>query len=306
METGRAQSVLSRSLEAGRLAHGLLLHGGDPAQLEVVATELAGKILNTGAAIDPLQHPDCFILRPANKMRRIGVAAVRELIRSVQQTSNQGGAKVVLIHEADRMATESANAFLKTLEEPPEGTTLLLLTTRPNSILPTIRSRCLSFRINTGVAPITDDQWQDWLGDYAKWLVLLQETDRRKESIPTLLFSTYALAARLENLLSYLADSHWKREKETLPETLEDEELDALEAGTRKSIRNRAFREIAIASHDFALDHHTADNGLASRLLPQVIQRLEMIVGLFEANLNENTAIENFFLHSLKVWRIAA
>lgn len=306
METGRAQSVLSRSLEAGRLAHGLLLHGGDPAQIERVATDLAGRILNINSQSDPLQHPDCFVLRPANKMRRISVSAVRELIHSVQQTANQGGAKVVLIHDADRMATESANAFLKTLEEPPPGTTLLLLTTRPNSILPTIRSRCLSFRIHTEIAPIADELWQEWLNDYSQWLTQLQTTNRSKDAIPTLLFSTYALAARLENLLSQLADKHWKQEKETLPDTLEDEELEALEAGTRKSIRSRAFREIAIASHDFAIDNHTAANGLASRLLPQVIQRLEAIVGLFEANLNENTAIENFFLHSLKVWRLSA
>ncbi len=302
MDPVRAQSVLTRSLEAGSLSHALLLYGGDLQQIEEVAVGLARGMLKTHS--DPLQHPDCFALRPANKMRRISVDSTRDLIRSIQQTSNQGGAKVALIYDADRMATESANAFLKTLEEPPIGTTLILLTTRLNSILPTIRSRCLSFRINTAMKPIEDAEWGEWLSDYDLWLKQLQTTNRSKESIPTLLFSAYALAARLESLLSLLADRYWKIEKDKLPDTLEDVELEALEAGTRKSIRSRIFREIETTTHDFAIDNHTTANGLASRLLPQVVQRLESLVGLFEANINENTAIENFFLYSLRTWRI--
>lgn len=305
MDISRAQSVLLRSLEAGRLAHGLLLYGEDATQLEAVAAVLAGRLFSAPSGVDPLQHPDCFVLRPANKMRRISVGAIRDLIRSVQQTASQGEVKVVVIHDADRMATEAANAFLKTLEEPPAGTTVLLLTTRPNSILPTIRSRCLCFRIHSSVTTIADSAWQEWLRNYTEWLIQLQTAERNKEVIPTLLFSTYALAARLENLLAQLADSQWQKEKENLDE-LEDEEVDALEAGVRKSVRSSAFREIAVATHAFAIEHHTAANGLASRLLPRVIERLESIVGLFEANLNEATAIENFFLYSLKVWRMSA
>ena len=72
---------------------------------------------------------------------------MRRLIDDLQKTSNQGGHKVAIIYEAERMNKESANAFLKTLEEPPSDTILFLLTHRPYDLIDTIKSRCLTYRI---------------------------------------------------------------------------------------------------------------------------------------------------------------
>ena len=80
-----------------------------------------------------------------------------------------GDNKVALIHEAERMRKESSNAFLKTLEEPPPGTYIFLITTRNNSILPTIRSRCLQVRLSTEITSLNHPQWQDWLQLYESW-----------------------------------------------------------------------------------------------------------------------------------------
>ena len=78
----------------------------------------------------------------------------RELITKVQVTPAVAPCKVAIIHEVDRMNTAAANVFLKTLEEPPANTTLLLLTTRPYALLPTIRSRVLHFRFPSAAAPV--------------------------------------------------------------------------------------------------------------------------------------------------------
>ena len=152
--TPPALDKLRQRLTEGNLHHALLFHGNDLKELERQARELAGKALLMPE--ESVEHPDLFHLRPSGKMRIISVDKTRALISELNRSSNQGGAKVALVHEADRMKKAAANAFLKTLEEPPPSTFLFLLTTRPYSILPTILSRCLQVRTSHArLAPMT-------------------------------------------------------------------------------------------------------------------------------------------------------
>ena len=136
---------LTKRFHADRLHHGLLFRGDNLLFLEQAARKLCQEIL----CIDnyTAEHPDLFHLRPTGKARIITVEKTRHLLNNLYRTGHQGSKKVAIIYEADRMRKEAANAFLKTLEEPPAGTYLLLLTTRPYSILPTIRSRTLLVRL---------------------------------------------------------------------------------------------------------------------------------------------------------------
>jgi DNA polymerase-3 subunit delta' len=72
----------------------------------------------------------------------IRIASIRMLEHRIQLTPNEGTYKICIIEDADQMTTQAANAFLKTLEEPPPDTIIILTTSRPNSLLPTITSRC--------------------------------------------------------------------------------------------------------------------------------------------------------------------
>ncbi len=74
--------------------------------------------------------------------RQIRIDEARALIDAVQRTSARGRGKVVVIHPAEAMNQQSASALLKTLEEPPPGTRLVLTTADPALLLPTVRSRC--------------------------------------------------------------------------------------------------------------------------------------------------------------------
>lgn len=85
-------------------------------------------------------HPDYYELK-SDDGRAIGVDKVRELTHQLQQTASQQGAKVAWIKEAHRLTTESANALLKTLEEPSPNTYLILSPERTADLLPTLRSR---------------------------------------------------------------------------------------------------------------------------------------------------------------------
>lgn len=87
-------------------------------------------------------HPDLLWLEPKDEGKAIKVDQVRELTESLGKTAQQGGYKVVIIEPAEAMNGNSANALLKSLEEPAANTLLILVTHSPGSVLPTIRSRC--------------------------------------------------------------------------------------------------------------------------------------------------------------------
>jgi DNA polymerase-3 subunit delta' len=72
----------------------------------------------------------------------IRIESIRMLEHRINLSPNEGIFKIYIIEDADQMTTQAANAFLKTLEEPPTDTILILTTSRPNSLLPTIISRC--------------------------------------------------------------------------------------------------------------------------------------------------------------------
>lgn len=88
-------------------------------------------------------HPDLFYLQPEEPGKAILIGHVRELVAAIQQTAQQGGRKVIVLEPAEVMTIESANALLKSLEEPGPGTVFLLLSDRPSFLLPTIKSRCV-------------------------------------------------------------------------------------------------------------------------------------------------------------------
>src|SRR5207248_11141409 len=95
---------------------------------------------------------------------------MRDLMRQIQLKPNEAEFKVAVIVAADRLKTQAANAFLKTLEEPPAKSILILLTAEPQRILETILSRCL--RLSFGgegarrVAP-GDREWLAQFGEMA-------------------------------------------------------------------------------------------------------------------------------------------
>lgn len=97
--------------------------------------------------------------KKAKPSREVRVEQVRAAIDWGQQTSARGRAKVVLIHPAHAMNAVSANALLKTLEEPPGLLRLLLCTHDPAALLPTVRSRCQRLEL----APPPRDEALAWL-----------------------------------------------------------------------------------------------------------------------------------------------
>ena len=305
----RAVEVLERSLTQNRLGHGILLHGDSLDSLEIIVRAIAAHLLNTKR--DPFEHADCFTLRPSGKARLIKVGktedsnTMRKLVIDIAKSSNQGGRKVGIMIEADRMNAASANAFLKTLEEPPAGTTLFLLTTRPYDLLDTIRSRCLNFRIPATIETIQHPDWASWVVAYREWLGCLLEGPNKK-TIPHIVMGAYGLNARFQTILKAMTSEAWKIQKEALPDHVTADEKDAMEVGLSKGYRKQLFGEIEKATAGYAREVEALNKGeLPTSALYRATEALERSAGLMEINFNQAAALELFFLSSLRIWSLA-
>ncbi len=89
-------------------------------------------------------HPDFRLISPEEGMIRI--EQIRELIEFLSFKPLEAAYKIIIIDEAERMNPAASNAFLKTLEEPPEGSVIILVTSLPDQLLDTVRSRCFQVR----------------------------------------------------------------------------------------------------------------------------------------------------------------
>jgi len=300
-----AVAVIEQAIARQRLSHSLLLHGDDPDILVAIALAIADRLLNAKGAsahFPPDQHPDCFALRPAGKMRQISADATRDLITKVQVSPAVAPRKVAILHEVDRMNTAAANVFLKTLEEPPANTTLLLLTTRPYALLPTIRSRVLQFRFPSLGIPLAADGWTPWLEDYRAWLGRLSGGVADKRAVADHVFTAYGLVARFGAVLEFATNEVWKQQKEKLPPDLADDEQVAIETGIANGLRARLFSEIEQATRAYALPRLAAGDDTARRAVIGAVEKLEHNAGLLRLNLNESAALEDFLLASLRLW----
>ena len=137
-----ALNLLLSTYEEGRLAHAHLFTGAVGSGKSWLAEHLAARLLGC----DPHTvetHPDAHFLGPESKSRKIVIDPIRELEHTLHQKPLLGNNKVAIISDVDRLQPSAANAFLKTLEEPPSGTFIILTTPLPEEVLETIISRCL-------------------------------------------------------------------------------------------------------------------------------------------------------------------
>lgn len=180
--------LLQRSLARKRLGHAYLFSGEDLDHLELVGRTLA-KTLNCqqlrpsptvpGAMdccdeclscrkIDGGTHGDVHWVRPESKSRVITVDQMRELMQAIFLKPNEADYKVAIIVGADRLNPQAANAFLKTLEEPPPRCVLILLSTVPGRILETILSRCLRLSFGGESGRFQDEAFITWLKQFSE------------------------------------------------------------------------------------------------------------------------------------------
>ena len=152
--------ILTNALQNSSVAHAYLFYGQESIGKKKLAIAFA-KALNCKET-DPLDacdecasclkierriHPDFFYIEPAkstptSREAVIKIEEIRELQKKLAYLPYEGKTKVVVIDSAELMNVQAANSFLKTLEEPPSSTVLILISSNPHRLLPTLISRC--------------------------------------------------------------------------------------------------------------------------------------------------------------------
>jgi DNA polymerase-3 subunit delta' len=166
-----ALDFLKRAHEQNRLAHAYLISGSLGSGKRKLAAHLAGLVNQTKPEdVFTTRARDIFLAEPESKSRRIVVDQVRELEHALQMRAVNGGRKVAIIIEADRLQPQAANAFLKTLEEPPDHSLLLLLSALPEVLPDTIISRCVPIPLAAAeqTAAAEESQLVELLRDIAR------------------------------------------------------------------------------------------------------------------------------------------
>ena len=146
----RVRDFLVRAVSQGRASHAYLFLGAPGSGKLDAAWALAQALLceNGGCGVCDCcvrvarhTHPDVHAYAPESATGYL-IAQIRDLLEDVALTPIRAAGKVYIIDRAEQLRANSANALLKTLEEPPTGVTFILLGTSADTILPTIVSRC--------------------------------------------------------------------------------------------------------------------------------------------------------------------
>src|SRR3989440_12574937 len=140
-----AFEYLSRAYQRGRLGHAYLISGPPGSGKRGLASDLSNLVSGKKTAdVFASPPPGVYLAEPESKSRRIVIDQVRALEHALQMRSTNGHRKIAIIVDADRLQPQAANAFLKTLEEPPNDSLLILLSAMPEVLPDTILSRCVT------------------------------------------------------------------------------------------------------------------------------------------------------------------
>lgn len=145
----RIKTYLAKMVQKDTIGNSLLFAGPDGIGKSLFAHAFAKMIV---CSVDPQgtnlhkaesgNHPDIHIYKPEGKIGMHSINSMRAFNDEVHFPPNEAVKKVFIIHDADRMLPYSANALLKTFEEPSLDSIIILLSSSPSSLLPTILSRC--------------------------------------------------------------------------------------------------------------------------------------------------------------------
>jgi DNA polymerase-3 subunit delta' len=326
--------TLSRLVQAGRLPNALLFAGPEGIGKKLFAMELArilvctrrnganacgacGACTRTRELVIPTiekgadteqvffsQHPDVGIVIPYNRNLRID--AIRALERESYFRPYEAQARIFIVDDAEKMNDPASNALLKTLEEPPSTTHLILIASREDTLLPTIRSRCQTIRF----APVPFDELQKHLieacefspedaalaarvsgGSVGRAMNIVPASFRNQRSAMLHVLSA-AITGNRRELLGASEEMNSATNKDEYEETLEI--LQGLVHDVWL-IRNQAS-ESAILNTDIRNELSELARSSTSQSLASWLEEIETLKENFIVNINRKIATDALFV----------
>lgn len=297
-----ALRLLEKALGEGRLGHAYLISGRPGSGVHDLAQELAGLFLGSGP-IAVTGHPDFHAIEPGSKSRRLLIEQVRGLEEALHRTPESGSRKVALVRDADRLLPAAANAFLKTLEEPPDGSLLLLTTELPEALLETIRSRCIMVALRSLSAPPLTERGERLAGLMRRFFGPQAKADAT---------AAFGFTRGFRDLLEETREEAVERTKEELSAEKQhfakttdggdwEQREEQLKAATEAEVLQERSRLLGLVADHFGSDlrrlheRGEADSGESRRLL-RCLDALERLRASLERGVQEALALEAGFL----------
>jgi DNA polymerase-3 subunit delta' len=263
-----AFSYLRRAHQQRRLGHAYLISGTGGAGKRVLANRVANLVnATTDDDFFAAGATGVYVAEPESKSRRIVIEQIRALEHSLQMRAAEGRRKVAIVAEADRLQPQAANAFLKTLEEPPNDSLLLLLSALPEALPDTIRSRCIPIPLGAAEQVPTSDEEREFVD------VLRAHSTSGSNGVQ----GAYRLVQALQRLLAGL------REK-----------IQAENAASLKHEQTRYKNTTDGAWLDYREDHFKALN--ESQYVQRRAQLIEVLFRWWSDVLRASTGVERFEL----------
>ena len=267
----------------GRLPHAMLISGSAGSGRAELAMSIAG-LVNETDTTSASSHPDVHKLEPESKSRRILVEPFRQFCEPFFSTSFRPGAtKTGIILEADRLHPNAANAFLKTLEEPPANTLFILVTSNPGQLPVTIVSRCAHFPLRDAGLPALEGPAAE-IADATGEMLSSAPSSRTGAAL--------RLARRLQRLLREAREdveeeltAAFKAEKKRLGDTAEDEWLKEEEARLKALVEARVLatrQHLAGVVAERTADVLRARHGVATLQFPALAAESQRLAAQFD------------------------
>jgi len=274
---------LRRARKGGRLPHAMLISGSAGSGRAELAMSIAGMVNETDAT-GAASHPDVHKLEPESKSRRILIEPFRQFCEPFLSTSFRPGAtKTGIILEADRLHPNAANAFLKTLEEPPANTLFILVTSNPGQLPVTVVSRCAHFPLRDAGLPALEGPAAE-IAEATGEILSAGSSSRTGAAL--------RLARRLQRLLREAREdveqeltAAFKAEKKRLGDTAEDEWLKDEEARLKALVEARVLatrQHLAGVVAERTADVLRARHGVAALQFPALEAESRRLAAQFD------------------------
>ena len=322
----RAVNALRRGLEEGRLSHAYLIAGPAHVGKMTLAMDLA-RMVNCAADAPPCGecrhcerirqglHADVRVVGPgyggdeaAQSKSSIGIGEVRALGREANLKPFEGGTRVFIVEDAERLTPEAANALLKTLEEPPDQVVLALLASEPSVLPPTVLSRCRQIalrpmpveqvaqelRSRNGADAMRIEEIARLSGGRMGWaLRAVQEPDLVDGRTKRLQEVQEVLEGTLEKRFAYAARlaSRFASDQESVAE-----ELGLWRSWLRDVFLLREGREDLIINLSTTDALRSAASALSPAQIADTVHAVEETLDLLRRNVNARLALERLML----------
>jgi len=318
----KAVGLLERMLSSQRVPHALVFQGPQGLGKSTAARMFAAALLCEDATspgcggcsactlVARSSHPDVITVRllqkekgaPGELSTVIKIEQIREVSRLAGLAPRSGRRRVFVIDPADRMHSESQNALLKTLEEPPGNAVLLLVASRPHLLLPTVRSRCFGVAFSSlrsadlgailekqGIAP-EEARARAALSGGRPGLALeidLETLHERREELIALLESLASDRRAIADLAAHAASLAGKDEPTLL------DSLELLETLLRDAARAGGGDDRTLVHADLAPRLTRLGESLGPLRAAEIVTSVERLRGYLRFNTNRTLIAES-------------